>query len=90
MTLKNNKVLAKALRRYKIIEFFIDWIYNKKDICLAKREDGELLDIDYFIGINQKELICEFLDIDYEEIKKVGKEMRKIEEQLAKLSNPGE
>lgn len=82
--MENNKTLAKALKRYKNIEFFIDWICNKKD------DNGDIIDIVYYPKEDRDKLICEFLDIDYEEIKKVEKVMKEIEEQLAKLSDPGE
>ena len=67
MALKNNEILAKALRRYKNIEFFIDWICDKKD------SNGDVIDIIHYIKEDRDKLICEFIDIDYEEIKKVEK-----------------
>ena len=70
----NNNLTEKTFRRYKMIEFFINWVSNKKD------DRGDLVDITYCTGETKKELICEFLDINYEDIKEAESKLKKLEE----------
>ena len=77
--MKNNNLTEKTFRRYKMIEFFIDWVSEKRDDC------GDLLDIVYCEEKTKKELICEFLDIDYEDIKKAENKLKKLGEKKKKI-----